>query len=118
MANPVPNKHDGNANRTPVKWTLYSEAGEIEIDDEYAIIGSAGALAMTLDDPTNPDMNGFKMTIQASTAQAHVITFATIVDGTNNTSTWTEAIGNSLILRAYGGQWAITEGINYTMTSV
>ena len=34
MANPVPNKSDGNANRTPVKWTAYSASGAIEIDDE------------------------------------------------------------------------------------
>ena len=114
MANPVPNKSDGATARDPVKWTLYALDGAIEIDDEYAILSTATALAMTLADPTNPEMNGFKMTIQASTAKAHVITFAFSFDGSNTIMTWSAAIGNSLMLRAYGGVWRVCEGIGYT----
>ncbi len=105
MANPVPNKNDGNANRTPVKYTEYLVDGAIEIDDEVAILTKATVGAYTLAAPTNPDMNGLEMTIVTTTAAAHVVTGVYLPTGT--TLTWTAAIGNQCTMRAINGTWHV-----------
>ncbi|KKL88549.1 hypothetical protein LCGC14_1923550 [marine sediment metagenome] len=105
MANPVPNKNDGNANRTPVKWTVYLVDGAIEIDDEVVLLTKATVGAYTLAAPTNPDMNGLEMTIVTTTAAAHVVTGVYLPTGT--TLTFTAAIGNQATARAYNGTWHV-----------
>lgn len=102
---PVPNKSDGNATRSPVKWTEYLVDGAIEITDETAYLTKAGVGAYTLAAPTNPDMNGLEMTIITTTAQAHVVTGVYLPTGT--TLTWTAAIGNQCTMRAYNGAWYV-----------
>ncbi|KKM73947.1 hypothetical protein LCGC14_1405270 [marine sediment metagenome] len=117
MANPVPNKSDGNANRTPVKWTAYSASGAIEIDDEVVLLTKAGVGTMTLAASTNPDMNGLEMTVTSTTAQAHTVTVALGFNATATTlvkATFGGAIGDSMILRAYAGSWYVAGVTNVT----
>jgi len=101
---PVPNRSDGNATRSPVKWTPYLVDGAIEITDEVALLTKAGVGAYTLAAPTS-DMNGLRMTIITTTAQAHVVTGVYLPTGT--TLTWTAAIGNQCDLVAYNGTWHV-----------
>ena len=105
MANPVPNKSDGNVNRTTVKHNEYLVNGALAIDDEVAMLTKATAGAYTLAAPTNPDMDGLEMTVITTTAAAHVLTGVYLPTGT--TLTWTAAIGNQCTMRAYGGVWYV-----------
>jgi hypothetical protein len=82
-------------------------------------LGSAGALAMTLADPTTGTDDGKRLTLVASTAHAHVITVTGgIGAGTNNTITLGGAIGDMTELEAIAGKWFIRPGINATASHV
>ena len=105
MASPVPNKSDGNANRSPVAAQVLSADGAITIDSQSVVITKATAVAGTLAAPTNPDMNFLTMTITSTTAAAHVVTATDLINGDDDTLTWTAAAGNACILMAYGGEW-------------
>ena len=102
---PVPNKSDGNANRSPVAFQVLAADGAITIDSEVVHLTYAGATAATLAAPTDPDMNGFMMHIVSQVAQAHVVTATDLINGDDDTLTWGAAIGNACILYAYGGEW-------------
>jgi hypothetical protein len=82
-------------------------------------LGSAGALAMTLADPTNVTDDGKRLTIMASTAHAHVITVTGgIAGGANNTITLGGAIGDMAELEALGGKWYMRPSINAAKSTV
>ncbi len=83
------------------------------------LLGSGGALAMTLADPTSGADDGKRLTIFASTAHAHVITIAGgIGSGTNNTITLGGAIGDMVELEAIAGKWFLRPSINATASHV
>jgi hypothetical protein len=82
-------------------------------------LGSAGALAMTIADPTTGTDDGKRLTIVASTAQAHVITVTGgLAGGTNNTLTLGGAIGDMAELEAIAGKWFLRPSINATASHV
>jgi len=82
-------------------------------------LGSTGALAMTLADPTNVSDDGKRLTIMASTAHAHTVTIAGgIGSGTNNTITLGGAVGDMTELEAIGGKWFLRPGINAVASHV
>jgi hypothetical protein len=85
----------------------YTTAGAITIKPGLSLIGSGGAIAMTLAAPTN-SQDGMVMEITAITAQTHTITIA---GGANGGSTATDvctlsgSIGDSVQVKASGGVW-------------
>lgn len=89
-------------------WT-YTTAGALTIQPGMQQIGSAGALAMTLAAPA-AWQNGMVMTLLASTAQAHTVTYTAGFYGTTTSSdvaTYGGAIGDSLTIYAVNGAWRI-----------
>ena len=102
---PVPNSSRTTVNRNPVKKQEILVDGAITVDMESVILTKAGVLAATLAAPTDPDMDGMLMHITTYTAQAHVVTATNLINGNDDTLTWTAAAGNACILMAYGGEW-------------
>lgn len=99
--------------------TAIVAAGAISQKQGLVRLGSAGALAMTLADPTSGTDDGKRLTIMASTAHAHVITIAGgIGAGTNNTITLGGAIGDMTELEALAGKWFLRPSINATASHV
>lgn len=86
---------------------VYTSAGAITIMPGIQYIGSAGALAMTVANPTLLQ-NGMVMTLMASTAQAHTITYTAGFFGTTTSSdvcTLGGAIGDQLTIVANNLTW-------------
>lgn len=89
-------------------WT-YATAGALTLQPGVQFIGSGGALAMTLASPSKY-MDGMVMVIQASTAQAHTVTYTPGFYGTTTSSdvaTFGGAIGDNLVIYATNGVWRI-----------
>lgn len=85
----------------------YTSAGAVTILPGIQYIGSAGALAMTLANPTLLQ-NGLVMTLMASTAQAHTITYTAGFFGTTTSSdvcTLGGAIGDMIMVVANNLTW-------------
>jgi hypothetical protein len=92
-------------------------AGAINIANGVVFIGSAGALAVTLGDPPL-DMDGCELVIQASTAQAHTVTYTAGFNGgttSNDVATFGGAVGDNLVLRAKAGLWLVQSKVNVTI---
>jgi len=116
MASPVPNRHTGAVAFSPIPYQVISATGTaITLGMERVILTYAGATAITLAAPTNPDMDGFVMHIVSTVAQAHVITATNLINGDNDTLTWGGAIGDSCTLMAYGGEWFTMNLTNVTV---
>lgn len=99
--------------------TVIAVSGAITQKQGAVRLGSAGALAMTLADPTSGTDDGKRLTLFASTAHAHVITIAGgIGAGTNNTITLGGAIGDMVELEALAGKWFLRPSINATASHV
>lgn len=82
-------------------------------------LGSSGALAMTLADPTTGTDDGKRLSIFASTAHAHVITVTGgLAGGTNNTVTLGGAVGDMVELEAIAGKWFQRPSINAVASHV
>lgn len=99
----------GNPVTTPSRYTgwTYTSAGALTVQSGVSFIGSSGALAMTLVNPTVA-MNGLIMTIQASTAQAHTVTYTAGFNGgttARDVATFGGAIGDQMIIYANNGVW-------------
>lgn len=97
-----------NESSTFTNWT-YTSAGALTIQPGVQFIGSGGALAMTLASP-DKYMDGLVMVLQASTAQAHTVTYTPGFYGTTTSSdvaTFGGAIGDNLVVYATGGVWRI-----------
>lgn len=89
-------------------WT-YATAGALTVQPGVQFIGSSGALAMTLAAPAKY-MDGLIMVLQASTAQAHTVTYTAGFYGTTTSSdvaTYGGAIGDNLVIFATNGVWRI-----------
>lgn len=98
---------------------VYTTAGAIAEKSGIVTIGSAGALAMTLAAPIDGSDDGKMLTIVAITAQAHTVTNTS--PGFNSggagsdVATFGGAIGDSMILVAYGGVWHAVNLLNVTL---
>lgn len=87
--------------------TTYTTAGAITIEPGFVFLGSAGALAMTLANPTT-DQNGMVMCIITQTAQAHTVTYTAGFGGgttARDVATFTAAINNGFCIVANAGIW-------------
>jgi hypothetical protein len=100
------------------RWTGYTYVtlGALVIQPGVSYIGSSGALAMTLAAPSKY-MDGLVMVIQASTAQAHTVTYTAGFYGNTTSSdvaTFGGAIGDNLVIFATGGAWRPVSTRNVT----
>ncbi len=89
-------------------WT-YTSAGALTVQPGVQFIGSGGALAMTLAAPSKY-MDGLVMVLQASTAQAHTVTYTAGFYGNTTSSdvaTYGGAIGDNFVIYASNGAWRI-----------
>jgi len=92
----------------PPAVQILSADGAVTIKNGVAILSKAGAGAYTIAAPTTGVDDGKRLEIITTTAQAHVLTSGTKgfnAKGSSGTATWTAAIGNSLVLVAYAGDW-------------
>lgn len=97
-------------------WT-YATAGALTIQPGVQYIGSAGALAMTLAAPEKWQ-DGMTMTLIASTAQAHTVTYTAGFWGNTTSSdvaTFGGAIGDQFTVVAIGGVWRPVNIRNVTL---
>lgn len=95
----------------------YTGAGAITLMPGLQFIGSGGALAMTLANPALYQ-SGTVMTLYASTAQAHTITYTAGYFGTTTSSdvcTLGGAIGDFLQVVAQNGTWRAVATRNCTI---
>lgn len=95
----------------------YTGAGAITLMPGLQFIGSGGALAMTLANPALYQ-SGTVMTISASTAQLHTITYTAGFFGTTTASdvcTFGGAIGDNLVVVAQNGTWRAVSTRNCTI---
>lgn len=106
MPSPVPNKHDGDVNMDTVAFERISANGTITLGKTLVFLTKSTALsATTLAAPTDPDMDGQSVTIVSQTAAAHVITATDLINGDNDSLTFTANIGSCVTLYADGGEW-------------
>ncbi len=102
----------------PPRTQTFSVNGAITIAHGTVMITKAGVLAGTLDSPPT-SMNGARLLISTTTANAHVITCALFYNGvTNNTATWTAAAGNCMELVAWDGVWYVVSLRGVTLSAV
>jgi hypothetical protein len=103
--------------RIGVKQAITGD-GAITIQHATVYLSKAGAAAITLAAPTSGTHDGFRITVIASSAQAHVITSG--VDGFNakgssGTATFGGAIGDSVTFEADTGHWYTVATRNVTI---
>jgi hypothetical protein len=91
----------------------YDANGAIAVEAGVAVITKATAAAMTLADPTDVTDDGKRLTIIAGTAQAHTV--GANFNGSAGSAAFS-AVGDTLELVAYGGDWLVvnTEGVTIT----
>jgi hypothetical protein len=92
--------------------------GAITIQNAIVLLSKAGAGAITIAAPTAGTHDGILIEVITLTAQAHVITSG--VEGFNDkgssgTVTFTAAIGNSVTLRAWNGNWYVVNANGVTV---
>jgi hypothetical protein len=96
----------------------YTVDGAIAVTGGTHLIAKTSAAAMTIAAPTAADA-GLRLTIQANTDFAHVITFtgSTLLDGTtgaNLTVTLTAFKGSCIVIEAVGTKWHLVSSSNVT----
>ena len=99
---------------------VYTADGAISEKSGVVLIGGGGAKSMTLAAPIEGEDDGKMLIISAITAQAHTVTQATpefngIDDGNNDVATFGGAIGDSMVIVAYGGVWYVVNLRNVTI---
>lgn len=94
------------------RQVVYSADGAIDTTFSHtAILTKGSAAAMTLAAPTTAN-NGTRITIQAGSAFAHVVTATGLIEdgvtgGAKNTYTTAAFVGSGATLEAYGGKWLL-----------
>lgn len=94
----------------------YTASGALTVQPGVSFIGSGGALAMTIVNPTI-QQNGMIMIIEASTAQAHTVTYTAGFNGgttARDVATFGGAIGDNLMIYANSGVWWVISTRNVT----
>lgn len=118
MVSFVPNITDGSANVAPKAFEVATASGAIDESKQFVFITKATAAALTI---TAPDTgtDGWEITIIATTDAAHTVTFATTGFNASTTSgdvaTFGGAIGDSMKIVAYNGNWYTTILRNVTL---
>jgi hypothetical protein len=96
-----------------------SASGAITAKEGTVVITKATAAALTLAAPASPADNGKILRIISTTAAAHTVTQTT--PGFNgggegaDVGTFGGAIGDNLVLLAYGGVWHVLSSVNVTI---
>lgn len=96
----------------------YTTSGAITVMPGLHLIGSGGALTMTLAAPTSAQ-DGIVLDISLITAQAHTVGVTAGFNGGGagvDLCTFTAAIGNQITVRASGGNWYIVSARNCTLS--
>ena len=98
--------------------TAASADGAITIQSGTVVITKGTACALTLGTPTTAQ-NGTIIRIISATAAAHTVTATTIgfnaADAAGDVGTFGAAIGNNLIVVAYGGEWLVLGNTGVTL---
>ena len=98
--------------------TAASADGAITIQSGTVVITKGTACALTLGTPTTAQ-NGTVIRIISATAAAHTVTATTIgfnaADAAGDVGTFGAAIGNNLIVVAYGGEWLVLGNTGVTL---
>lgn len=95
----------------------YATSTAITVQPGLSLLGSGGALSMTLAAPS-AQQDGLVMNIFASTAQAHTITNTAGFNGgttARDVCTLGGAIGDGITIVAFGGVWYVTANRNCTL---
>lgn len=102
----------------PDYLTVASADGAITIQSGVVVITKGTACALTLGTPTTAQ-NGTIIRIISATAAAHTVTATTIgfnaADAAGDVGTFAAAIGNNLIVVAYGGEWLVLGNTGVTI---
>lgn len=95
----------------------YANDGAISVAPQLAMLTKAGVGAYTLAAPTSTTHDGYMLCAVSTTANAHVITFASgkINGGSNVTITLGGAIADGVCMAAYNGVWWTLSGTNFTV---
>ncbi len=96
---------------------VMSADGAITIKDGIVVITKGSACAITLAAP-NADDNGW-LIIDATTAHAHTVTFASGLRGAGSgadVGTFGGAVGDGIVVYAYNGAWYPVPGTNVNVT--
>lgn len=101
---------------------LAAADGAISLAAGEVIITKAGVAALTLAAPPT-SMNGQRLAIVSTTANAHVVTATNLLDdgvtgGAKDTATFGAFAGASLELMAYGGKWNVISKNVVTIAAV
>lgn len=97
--------------------TTYILAGAITVKPGLTLIGSAGALSMTLAACTG-SQQGMTMAIFASTAQAHTVTNTAGFNGgttARDLATYGGSIGDGMVVQCWGLTWYVLANRNVTL---
>lgn len=118
LDNFTPDITDGSQSQAPVRTQIVTATGAITISAGVVFLTKAGVAVMTIAAPA-VGMDGAMLVIVSSTAQAHTVTFATT--GFNgggagsDVATFGGAIGDSMIIVAYDGDWLVVGNENVTL---
>lgn len=94
----------------------YTAAGAITIQPGTVFLNGT-TLAMTLADPTT-SQNGMVMTIMATNASAHTVTYTAGFNGgttSRDVATFGGAVGDNLVIQAVNGVWWVISTRNVTL---
>lgn len=97
----------------------YGAAGAIALPskDTTVVLTGGAAQAMTLADPLR-NMDGIKLKIVTSGAFAHTVTSASGFNAGGasvDVATYAAAVGNNLVLEAFGGKWIVVSSLGITL---
>lgn len=97
--------------------TTYTASGAITIQPGVQFLGSGGALAMTLANPTT-EQNGMIMIITSTNASAHTVTYTAGFGGgttARDVATYGGAVNDSMTIIAFNGVWWVISTRNVTL---
>lgn len=94
-------------------------SGAVIIKPSTVIITKAGVAALTIADPATTD-NGCEMAFISSTANAHTLSNAAgsgfnAGGAASDVGTFGGAIGDNIVIVAYGGKWLVKSKVNVTL---
>lgn len=106
-------------------YTTVAADGAITQKSGIIVVTKGSACALTIADPTSgaPEAGGDDgkiLTIISSTAQAHTIDNSAgsgfnAGGAASDVATFSSAIGNNLVIMAYGGKWLVVSKVNATL---
>ena len=100
-------------------FAAYVADGAIGLYSHTAVITKGTAAALTLAAPTATTHDGVIIEIISTTAAAHTVTATTVGfnagDAASDVGTFGAAIGNSLKVIAYQGEWYVLNNVNVTL---